>query len=311
MPLPPSLVQLVKNAAPENVRKAIQSMKKTLKDKSVIVTGASSGIGKQLALQLADDGAWLALAARNAERLKTLAEECQRRGGKAVAIPTDVADESQCRVLIQRTEEAYGRIDVLVNNAGIDVVSKFDDLLDLKLFKQVVDVNFYGAVHCTYHALPHLKKTRGQIVNISSLAGVFAIPFNSPYVASKFALTGFSDALRMELKRDGVSVTVICPALVVTEFHQRYLQASGNPIGPSGRAIYTQRTMTADRCAQIILRASRRRKRQIVMQPGGLVLWLRMLAPGLADRLIISRFRQAVRRKIDDRPHEDGDSEDV
>ena len=271
-------------------------MQNTFKEKIVIVTGASSGIGKALALRLADEGAWLALAARNAQRLDSLAWECQQRGSKAIAIPTDVADESQCRALIQRTQETYGRIDTLVNNAGIDVLSKLEDLPDLRLFKQVVDVNFYGTVHCTYYALPYLKETRGRIVNISSLGGMLAIPLNTSYSASKFAMIGFSDSLRMEVEQAGVSVTVICPSWVVTEFHERYLDKNGQPKGPSGRAIYTEKTMTADQCAQIVLKAARRRKRQIVMRPGSLALWLKLIAPGLADRLIISALRTTVKR---------------
>ncbi|MBA7471105.1 D-beta-hydroxybutyrate dehydrogenase [subsurface metagenome] len=269
-------------------------MKNTFREKTVIVTGASSGIGRELALRLAAEGAWLALAARNAERLDSLTRECQKRGSKAIAIPTDVADESQCRALIQRTRETYGRIDTLVNNAGIDVVSKLEDFPDLQLFKKVVDVNFYGAVHCTYHALPYLKETCGRIVNISSLGGVLAIPFNTSYIASKFAIIGFSDSLRMEVEQAGVTVTVICPSLVVTEFHERYLDTNGQPKGPSGRSIYTEHTMTADRCAQIVLRAALRRQRQVVMRPGPLALWLKLIAPGLLDRLIISRFMRPV-----------------
>jgi short-subunit dehydrogenase len=250
-----------------------------------------------LALRLADEGAWLALAARNAQRLDSLAGECQQRGSKAIAVPTDVADESQCRALVQRTQETYGRIDMLVNNAGLAVVSKLEDLADLRLFKQVVDVNFHGTVHCTYHALPYLQETRGRIVNISSLAGMLAIPYNTSYVASKCAVVGFSDSLRMEVDHAGVSVTVICPYWVVTEFHERYLDKNGQPKGPSGRAIYTAQAMTADQCAQIVLRAARRRKRQVVMGPGHLALWLKLIAPGLVDRLTISRFlRPAVRR---------------
>ena len=271
----------------------------TFREKSVIVTGASSGIGKALALRLADEGAWLALAARNAQRLDSLATECQQRGGKAIAIPTDVADESQCTTLIQHTQETYGRIDMLVNNAGIDVVSKLEDLPDLHLFKQVIDVNFYGTVYCTYYALPYLKETSGRIVNISSLAGLLAIPFNTSYVASKFAMIGFSDSLRMdmELTKSGVSVTVICPYWVVTEFHERFLDKDGQPKGPSGRAIYTEKMMTADQCAQIVVKAARRRKRQVVMRPGPLVLWLKLIAPALVDRLIISTFlRPAAKR---------------
>ena len=231
-------------------------MQNTFREKTVIITGASAGIGKALALQLADEGAWLSLAARNAQSLDSLAEECEQRGSKAIAIPTDVAEESQCRALIQHTQEMYGRIDMLVNNAGIDVVSKLEDLPNLCLFRRVADVNFYGTVHCAYYALRYLKETRGRIVNISSLGGMLAIPYNTSYVASKFAQIGFSDSLRMEVEQAGVSVTVICPSMVVTEFHERYLDENGQPKGPAGRAIYTDHTMTADQCAQIVLRGA-------------------------------------------------------
>jgi short-subunit dehydrogenase len=276
-------------------------MQNTFREKTVIITGASSGIGKALALRLSDEGAWLALAARNAQRLDVLVGKCQQRGSKAVAIPTDVADESQCRALIQRTQETYGHIDMLVNNAGITVVSKLEDLPNLRLFRRVIDVNFYGTVHCTYNALPYLKETRGRIVNISSLGGILAIPFNTSYIASKFAIIGFSDSLRMEVEQSGVSVTVICHYWVVTEFHERYLDKSGQPKGPVGRAIYTKKMMTADQCAQIVLRAARRRKRQVVMRPGPLVLWLKLIAPDLVDRLTISILRPAVKRTLDDK----------
>jgi short-subunit dehydrogenase len=262
----------------------------TFRGKAVVVTGASSGIGQALALQLAEEGAWLSLAARDAQRLDAVAGACQERGGKAIAIPTDVADESRCEALIRRTNETYGRIDMLVTNAGIDVVSKLEDLPDLHLFKQVVDVNFNGAVYCTFYALPYLKQAGGRIVNVASLGGMLAIPYNTSYVASKSAMIGFSDSLRMELAGAGVSVTVICPYWVVTEFHERYMDKDGQPKGPSGRAIYTEKTMSADQCAAIILKAARRRKRQVVMRPGALALWLKLIAPGLMDRLVISKF---------------------
>jgi len=273
----------------------------TFREKTVVVTGASSGIGKALTLQLADEGAWLALAAREVQRLNALVLECQQRGGKAIAIPTDVADESQCCTLIQRTRETYGRIDMLVNNAGMAVVSKLEDLPDLHHFKQVMDVNFYGMVYCTYYALPYIKEASGRIVNVSSLGGVMAIPFNTSYIASKFAVNGFSDSLRMELTKAGVSVTVICPYWVVTEFHERYLDRNGKPKGPSGRAIYTDKTMTANRCAQIILKAARRRKREVLMGPGRMGVWLKLIAPNLVDKMVVEAvLRPAAKRVSED-----------
>ena len=258
----------------------------SFREKSFIITGASSGIGRALALRLADEGACCALAARDSERLDALALECERRGGRAIAVPTDVADEAQCRALIQRTQETYGRIDMLINNAGMGMVGRLQDLPDLDLFQRVMDVNFRGAVYCTYHALPLLRQAQGRVVNISSLAGVLAIPFNSSYAASKFAMMGFSDSLRMEVKGSGVSVTVVCPYWVVSEFQERLLDKKGRPWIPPGRSRHTKRTMTADRCAQIVLRAARRRRRQVVMWPGSLALWLKLVSPGLADRMV-------------------------
>lgn len=269
----------------------------TFQDQAVIVTGASSGIGRALALRLAVQGACVAVASRNAERLEALAQECRQRGGKAIAVTTDVSDEVQCRTLIERTREVYGRLDMLVNNAGIGVGSKLEDLPDLHLFKRVVDVNFYGVVYCTYYAMPHLKETLGRIVNISSLGGKLAIPFNSSYNASKFAVHGFSDSLRMELAKSGISVTVVCPYWVVTEFHEHFMNKEGKPAGPSGRGIYTKKMMTADQCAQIILRAAYRRKREVLMWPGSLAVWLKLVAPGLVDKLVVEAFlRPAVSR---------------
>jgi short-subunit dehydrogenase len=278
----------------------------SFKDKVVIITGASSGIGQALAMQLADEGAWLALAARNAERLEAVAAACRQRGGKAIPLPTDVADEARCQALIQQSCEAYGRLDMLVNNAGMAVVSKLEDLPDLRLFQQVMDVNFQGAVACTYHALPHLKQSQGRIVNVASLGGLMAGPYNSAYCASKFAMVGFSDALRMELAPAGVSVTVVCPYWVVTEFHERYLDKDGQPKGPAGRALYTEKMMTADQCAAIILAAARRRQRQVIMRPGRPALWLKLISPALLDRFLMARVMGPIARRLQAPPDRQG-----
>jgi short-subunit dehydrogenase len=164
-----------------------------------------------------------------------------------------------------------------------------------------MDVNFYGTLYCTYFALPYLKTSCGRIVNISSMGGVVAVPFNTSYVASKFAVNGFSDSLRMELTDSGVSVTVICPYWVITEFHERYLDKNGQPKGSKGRAIYTDKMMTADQCAQIILKAAHKRKREIFMGPGRLGLLFRIIAPSLIDNIAIERvLRPAVRRISED-----------
>ncbi len=271
-------------------------------EQAVIVTGASSGIGESLALRLADEGAWLALAARRADRLEAVAAACRQRGGRALAIPTDVSDEPACRSLVDRARQEFGRVDMLVNNAGLSVVALLEELHNLDLFRRVMGVNFYGALYCTYHALPHLIESRGRLVNVSSLGGKFAIPYNSSYVASKFALGGLSDSLRLEVRRHGVSVTLICPYWVVSEFHESYLDREGERKGKAGRALYTARTMTADRCAQITLEAAYRRKRQVLMGPGRFLIPLQALAPGLADRLILRSFMRSVRRRQSEGP---------
>ena len=267
------------------------------RDQVVIVTGASSGIGKALAQQLAGQGAKVALAARRAELLEQVAAACRQVGGEALAIPTDVSDETQCKALVEKTVSAFGRLDMLVNNAGLAVIARLEDYSDLSLFQHTMEVNFYGAVYCTYYALPHLIRSLGRIVAVSSLGGKAPLPYNSPYIASKYAMHGFFDSLRMEMRRHGVSVTIICPYWVVTGFHEAQLDKDGVPRGPDGRAIYSKNMMTAERCAEVILRAAQHRQREVLMGPGRLIAWLKLLAPGLLDRLLIAFLKATVRRQ--------------
>ena len=268
------------------------------RDQVVIVTGASSGIGKALALQLALQGANVVLAARRAELLEQIAIDCRNVGGEALAVPTDVADQAQCRALVERTVAAFDRLDMLINNAGLAVIARLEDYTDLSLFQHVMGVNFYGAVFCTYYALPYLKHSKGRIVAISSVGGKAAIPYNTAYCASKYGLHGFYDALRMELVQHGVGVTVICPWWVVTEFHEAQLDKNGAPRGASGRAIYSKKMMSADRCAEITLRAADQRRREVLMGPGVWTVLLKALAPGLVDWLAVKVFLAAAARRV-------------
>jgi short-subunit dehydrogenase len=263
-------------------------------DQVVIVTGASAGIGKSLALQLADQGARIVLAARRRDRLEQLSAECRTRGGTALAIPTDVADETACKSMVEQTIQEFGRLDMLINNAGFATVALFEELPTLDLFEQTVGVNFYGSVYPTYHALPYIKQCQGRIVSISSIGGKLAIPGNTSYVASKFALNGFFDALRMELAQTGVSITVIYPYWVVTEFHESMLDKDGKPRGKEGRRVYSDKTMTADQCARIILKSAAKRKREVLMGPASLALWAKLISPGLLDRIIIEWFLKPI-----------------
>lgn len=267
------------------------------RDQVVIVTGASAGIGKALAIQLASQGARLAIAARRIERLEQVAAECRALGGKVLVVPTDVGDEVQCKALVVKTVGEFGGLDMLINNAGLAVTSLLEDLPNLDLFRHTLNVNFYGAVYCTYYALPHLKQTRGRIVAVSSVGGIAAAPYNTSYCASKFAMHGFYDSLRMELSRSGVSVTLICPWWVVTEFHEALMDKSGVPRGAHGRAIYTKRMMTADRCGGITLRAAYGRRREVRMGPGTLAAWLKVLTPGFLDWLLVKIYLETVIRR--------------
>jgi len=136
----------------------------------VVITGASMGIGRELAFQLAEQGAWLALASRNAGLLEEVSQTCRQRGGKAIVIPTDVSDQQQCKHLIEATAAEYGRIDTLINNAGIGQAARFIDLNDLVVFEKVVRVDFWGSIYCTHYALPHLMKSAGRLVCVCSQA---------------------------------------------------------------------------------------------------------------------------------------------
>lgn len=259
-------------------------------DQVVIITGASAGIGRSLALLLAGQCAKVVIAARRADRLEKIAGQCRAFCGEVLVVPTDVSDEMQCKELIDKTIAAFGRLDMLINNAGMAASALLDEFDNLCLFKQTMDINFYGAVYCTYYALPYLKKTRGRIVAVSSLGGKTAIPYNTPYCSSKYAMHGFYDALRMELKPHAVSCTVVCPWWVATEFHEAQLNQEGVPRGERGRAYYTQKTMTSDRCAEIILNAAERRRREVLMGPGHLAAWLKVLSPGFLDWLTYKIF---------------------
>ena len=253
-------------------------------DKVIIITGASSGIGRKLALQLAGQGALLALAARNAKKLKEVAEQCGQLGGKALVIPTDVSEQPQCQKLVQRTAEEFGRIDTLINNAGIGMASRFDGLSDLALFEKVVQVNFFGSVYCTHYALPFLKQSRGRIVSISSLRGKFPSATADGYGPSKHAMAGFFDSLRLELSDCGISITMIYPGWVMTGITTRALGFDGRQTGKM--SVHEKGAMPVETCAGLIVRAAAKRRREVVMTLQGKVgLWMRLIAPGVVDRI--------------------------
>jgi short-subunit dehydrogenase len=253
-------------------------------DKVVVITGASIGIGRELAYQLAAQGAWLSLAARNTERLAAVRGECEGRGGKAIAVSTDVCESAQCAALIQQTVEHYSRLDMLVNNAGRTMYATFEEIRDLTIFEQLMRVNYLGSVYCTYHGLPYLKQTQGRIVGVASLAGKTGVPTRTGYAASKHAMAGFFDSLRIELAPYKVSVTMIYPGFVATAIREQAFGKDGRSVGRS--SVQEHDVMTVETCAQLILLAAEQRKRELVMTwRGKLGAWLKLIAPGLVDNM--------------------------
>jgi short-subunit dehydrogenase len=256
-------------------------------DKVVIITGASSGIGRAMALRLANEGAKLILAARRLEPLVKLASECRSAGGEAEFLDTNVTNEGSCRRLIEIAIAKFGRIDVLINNAGLGMHSLVVDVNDLSIFDRVMRTNYIGSVYCTCFALPFLQRTNGRIVAVSSLAGKSGVPGRSAYAASKHAMAGFFDSLRIELRDSGVSVTVAYPGFVDTGFGERALDANGEPL--ESRVTIREKVMSADRCAELILNAAAKRKREIVMTfPAKVGQWIRLVWPGLVDRIAVA-----------------------
>jgi short-subunit dehydrogenase len=257
----------------------------------IILTGASEGIGRALALALAARRARLVIAARDASRLESLARECRAAGGEAFAVPTDVANAQDCEWLVGEAMKSLGGIDVVIHNAGITMWSRFDAVADLEIFERLLEVNYLAPVRLTALTLPHLKSSKGLIVAVASLAGLTGVPERSGYAASKHALIGFFDSLRIELAGSGVDVSVVAPDFVVTEIHKRAIGPDGQPLGES--PMVQKKIMTADECARGIVRAIEKRQRLLLMSTRGKLGWmLKFLAPRLLDRIAAKAIRE-------------------
>jgi short-subunit dehydrogenase len=255
-----------------------------------VVTGASGGIGEELALQLATAGAKVVLAARRKDELDRVALRCQSARGEVFVVPTDVAVQSQCAALIDASVKHFGRIDVLVNNAGQGMWGRVEEMQDLSVYETMLRVNYLSAVWCTMAALPHLKQTRGRILTVGSVSGLTGVPLRSGYAAAKHALTGFLDTLRIEVEEHGVSVTMIHPGFVNTGSQARNLGPAGKvlgqmPVKPLGGH-------TAQEIATMLLDAGLKRERDMV--PGWrskLGLMLRPFFPELIDGMVAKAIR--------------------
>lgn len=253
-------------------------------DKVIIITGASDGIGAELARQLASERPQLVLAARRREALQAVADECERRGATVLVVPTDVSVEAECRALIAAAVARFGRIDALVNNAGVSMHAEFADISDTGVYEKLMRINLMGSVWPTHAALQHLKQSKGLVVAVASLAGLVGVPGRTTYCATKFAQTGFFEALRTELQPQGVDVTIIYPGVVATEIRRNGWNARGETAGSSG--LSEDRAMSVEECAGLIVAAMRSRKRDEVMSlKGKLGRWLKLIAPGKVDAM--------------------------
>jgi NAD(P)-dependent dehydrogenase (short-subunit alcohol dehydrogenase family) len=263
----------------------------SLSGKTVLITGASEGIGHALALALAGQHARLALNARNELRLDAAVRECAERGAEALAVPGDVSRQEECTTMVARTVAHFGALDVLVNNAGITMWSRFDAITDLGVFARLLATNYLGPVYATAAALPALKASRGLIVAVASIAGLTGVPERSGYAASKHAMVGFFESLRIELTGSGVDVTIVAPDFVVSQIHRRAVGADGAPLGVT--PMQESHIMGAPECAALILKAMQRRDRLLITSARGrLGRWARLIAPGVVDRIAARAIRE-------------------
>jgi short-subunit dehydrogenase len=265
--------------------------------KAIIITGASDGIGAEMARQLArrhGGGVALVLAARNAAMLEQVAGECTAAGAQALAVPTDVSVQAQCLALVAACVARFGRIDALINNAGRSAHALLEEVTDLGWYEELMRINLWGSVWCTHAALPYLKQSRGSIVAVSSLAGLVGVPGRTAYSATKFAMGGFFEALRAEVRSAGVSVTVAYPGVVATQIRHRGFNAAGGALGSS--SLKEDKAMPVEECAALIVAGMEQRRREVVMSAKGkLGRWLKLIVPGMVERIALAALKDDVR----------------
>ena len=253
-----------------------------MEGKVVIVTGASSGIGLATARCFGAKGAKVVMAARSLDRLQELSPSVAE-AERVLCVQCDVTREADCRALIDATVARFGRIDVLVNNAGISMRAMFKDL-DLKVLHSLMEVNFWGTVNCTKAALPYLLSAKGSVVGVISIAGYSALPARTGYSASKYAVRGFLDTLRIEHLKDGLNVLVFAPGYTASNVRNAALTADGSPQGET--PLDEGKLMSAEACAEKLYRAVLHRRSQVILTPlGRLTVLFHRLFPRLTDRM--------------------------
>jgi NAD(P)-dependent dehydrogenase (short-subunit alcohol dehydrogenase family) len=264
---------------------------------TIVITGASSGLGAALAEAFAGEGASLVLFARSAAELATVAGRCRAAGADPLVIAGDVTRPEDCAALVAQAMSRFGRLDVMAHCAGLGMWSRFDELTAPDALREIMAVNYWGLVQLAWHALPQLKRSRGLLLAVSSVQGLLGVPWHSGYAASKHAVQGFCDSLRIELRQDGVQVlTVLAHWIRGTRMRQRALGSDGRPRGEEVPG-HGADAMPAAAAAHAIVRAVHRRRRALYLP--GWIRWLALLSrlsPGLTDRLVASRVRREADR---------------
>ncbi len=261
---------------------------KRLDGKCVVVTGASSGIGEALAREYAALGAKVVLGARHEDQLQKIVAQIRSCGNEATYAVCDVSKVDDCEKLIAHAVASYGAIDILICNAGISMRALFDDL-DLEVLHRLMDVNFWGTVNCVKFALPHIQASRGSIVGVSSVAGLHGLPARTGYSASKYAMTGFLETIRIENLKKGVHVMIACPGFTASNVRFAALTADGSSQGETPRD--EDKMMSAMEVAQIIISDTQRRKRLCLMEfDGRATHFVKKFFPALLDRMFYSHM---------------------
>ena len=259
-----------------------------MKNKLVIITGASSGIGKACAEKFAQEGANLVLAARSADKLSEVAENVARYGVQVLPVVTDVTRQKDCKNLVEKALIKFGKIDVLVNNAGISMRASFSDL-DISVLKKVMDVNFWGTVYCTRYAITSLLENKGSVVGVSSIAGYKGLPGRTGYSSSKFAMHGFFEALRIENIKKGLHVLIACPGFTASNIRNTALAADGSSQGETPRD--EQKMMQPEEVAMRIVSAVKGRKDRLTLTfSGKLTVLLNKFFPKWVDKLVYNHM---------------------
>lgn len=261
-----------------------------MKDKVVIVTGASSGIGLATAREFAIQGAKVVFSARSFDIIKQEEEKLRNMGCDVFAIKTDVSVEEDCKNLIEKTIEKYGKLDVLINNAGISMRAFFKEV-DLNVLKQLMDVNFWGTVYCTKYALPYLLESKGSVVGVSSVAGFIGLPGRTGYSASKFAMHGFLETLRTEHLNDGLHVLILCAGYTKSNIRYKALLADGSPQGTTPRE--EEKMMMPEEVAKIIVKCVKKRVDfKVLSIEGKLSYYLKIFFPRLIQKSALKNIEK-------------------